>query len=107
MSGQKRPRKPVVEIPVVLNEPISLIQQELDRFQNQVNDILAAMESINLVSIQDAEERLKATNTKVMISLKLPQLLASLDDLKNRAKLKSEDIKGSKDISPLEGGMLN
>ncbi len=86
---------------------VSLIASELERFQRQVNEILAAMESINLLSITEVEDRLSATKTKLEIGLKLPMLLTALDDLKNRAKLKSEDIKGNKSLSPLEDGTLD
>jgi len=103
-SRKRQPKKEVVSQP---NEEVSLIARELEKFQKQVEEIQSALESINLMTIEDVEERLKAINAKVTIGLKVPQLLAALDDLKNRAKLKSEDIKGSKDISPLEGGMLN
>lgn len=94
--------------PVVAVQPneLSLIDAELHRFSNQVNEILLSMESINLLTIQDPEERLKATNTKLGIGLKLPLLISALDDLRNKAKLKAEDIKGSKDISLLESGIL-
>lgn len=84
----------------------SLINPELIRFTNQVNEILAAMESINLLKIEDIDERLKSTKTKLEIGLKLPILLGALDDLRNKAKLKAEDVKGNKNISLLESGAL-
>lgn len=102
MERRKQARKP----PAQTNEEVSLIQEELGRFQKEVNSILTAMESINLMAIEDHEARLKSINTKVMIGIKLPQLLSALDDLKNKAKLKVESIKGSKDISLLESGQL-
>lgn len=105
MTSRKRQSKK--EVNQQPNEEVSLIARELEKFQKQIEEIQSALESINLMTIEDVEERLKAINAKVMIGLKMPQLLAALDDLKNRAKLKSEDIKGSKDISPLEGGMLD
>lgn len=87
-------------------EDVSLIHKELQRFEKEVESILKSIESIDLLTIEDTEERLKATNMKVTISIKLPQLLASLDDLRNKAKLKTEQIKGNKDISLWESGAL-
>lgn len=101
-SKQPARKKPVQEA----NAEPSLVDQELVRFTKQVNEILGAMESINLLRIEDVEERLKAIKTKLEIGLKLPLLIAALDDLRNRAKLKAENIKGNKDISLLESGAL-
>lgn len=91
----------------VKDEEISLIEEELKAFTAQVNEILAAMKSIRLLQMEDDEARLKAIQTKVNISLKLPELLSALDDLRNKAKLKTESIRGSKNISLLESGALS
>lgn len=88
-------------------EEVSQIAPELDRFHRQVNEILTSMESINLLAIPEQDDRLSATKVKLDIGLKLPQLLQSLDDLRNRAKLRAEDIKGKKSLSPLEDGTLD
>lgn len=106
MTSKTR-RKKQTEIQDQVNEEVSLIAPELERFQKQVNEILASMESINLLAITETEDKLAATKTKLDISLKLPQLLSALDDLKNRAKIKGEDIKGNKTLSPLEDGTLD
>ena len=107
----KAPRKTktqLLEQPVQLSsgEP-SLIEVELARFSKQVNELLTSLESVNLMTIKDPEERLKATKSKMDIELKLPVLLASLDELRNKAKLKAENIKGNKNISLLESGALD
>lgn len=103
MSSKQPVRKKIVQ---EANAEPSLVDQELIRFTKQVNEILGAMESINLLRIEDVEERLKSIKTKLEIGLKLPLLIAALDDLRNRAKLKAENIKGNKDISLLESGAL-
>lgn len=84
----------------------SLIESELQRFSRQVDEIFAALESVNLLAIEDANDRLKATKEKLALELKMPILLTALDDLRNRDKLKSESIKGNKDISLLESGEI-
>lgn len=99
-------KRKVGQGPSVNSEDVSLIDRELTRYSAQVNEILASLESINLLSIQDPEDRLKATISKQNVALKLPILLQGLDDLRTRAKLKSEDIRGSKNISLLESGAL-
>lgn len=99
-------KRKVGQGPSVNSEDVSLIDRELTRYSAQVNEILASLESINLLSIQDPEDRLKATISKQNVALKLPILLQGLDDLRTKAKLKSEDIRGSKNISLLESGAL-
>ena len=102
-----RPRKPkvlIAETQVLSTD--SLVDPELQRFSTQVNELLTSLESVDLMKIKDPEERLKATKAKIDIQLKLPLLISALDDLRNRAKLKAENIKGNKNISLLESGQL-
>lgn len=89
------------------DEESSLISKELIKFEKQVAEIQDALESINLKSIEDIEERLKAINSKIAAQLKLPQLLSALEDLKNKHQVRADAIKGNKSFSPLEDGTLD
>ena len=84
----------------------NLISLELQRYEKQIKEIQDSLESINLLEIEDIEERLKSTMTKENILKNLAPLLVILRDLKADAKVKNGDIKGSKNLSPLEDGSL-
>lgn len=90
-----------------MEENKSLIDSELARYEKQVKEIQDALESIKLMEIEDAEERLKAIIAKQNAMLKLPSLLNSLEELRSKHKLKSEDVKGNRFLSPLEDGTLD
>lgn len=94
-------------VPITNEEPISLIKKELDRFQKQVDELFQVLESVVLLEIEDPEDRLKAADGKLKIQKQLPQLLLELDNLKNREQTKSEDVRGSASLSPLENGLLD
>lgn len=85
----------------------SLISRELSRYQAQIDELYDALESIKLKDILDPEDMLKAALGKQNLLLKLPLLIAELDNLKNRNKIKTDDIKGNKTLSPLEDGTLD
>ncbi|TXH08750.1 MAG: hypothetical protein E6R03_17710 [Hyphomicrobiaceae bacterium] len=85
----------------------SLISKELARYQAQIDELFEALESIKLKDITDPEDKLKAALGKQNMMLKLPLLIAELDNLKNRNKIKTDDIKGNKTLSPLEDGTLD
>ena len=85
----------------------SLVSKELSRYQKQIDELFEALESIKLKDIVDAEDKLKAALGKQNLMLKLPLLIAELDNLKNRNKIKTDDIKGNKSMSPLEDGTLD
>ncbi len=85
----------------------SPIAKELARYQRQIDELYDALESIKLKEISDPEDMLKAALGKQNLMLKLPQLLIELENLKNRNKIKTDDIKGNKTLSPLEDGTLD
>lgn len=85
----------------------SLIARELSRYQSQIDELFEALEDIKLKSITDPEDKIKAAIAKQNLMIKLPLLIAELDNLKNRNKVKGDDIKGNKTLSPLEDGSLN
>lgn len=87
--------------------PPSPIAKELERYQAQIDELYEALESIKLKEIADPEDMLKAALGKQNLMLKLPQLLIELENLKNRNKVKTDDIKGNKTLSPLEDGTLD
>lgn len=89
---------------VSLTSPIA---KELTRYQRQIDELYDALESIKLKEIADPEDMLKAALGKQNLMLKLPQLLIELENLKNRNKIKTDDIKGNKTLSPLEDGTLD
>ena len=83
------------------------IDPELAKYEKQINEIYTVLESINPLAILDTEERLKATKLKMEILTKMEIPLGILDRLRSKDKLKTEQIKGNKDISPLEDGSLD
>lgn len=88
-------------------QPKSQIAKELERYQRQVDELFEALEAIDLKKIEDPEDKLKAAKGKQDLMLKMPLLIAELDNLKNRNKVKTDDIKGNKVLSPLEDGTLD
>lgn len=103
-TKKKKSKKEVVE---EVDEITSAVSSELARLELQVADILSSLESVKLLEIEDIEARMKATQLKVNIQLKLPELIGALEILRNKAKVNTEDIKGSKNLSPLEDGTLD
>lgn len=89
------------------DEDKSLIEPELRRYEEQIHQIYQVLDSVNPLAIQDIEERLKSVKLKADLLVKLPTLLKSLEDLRERNKLKSEQIRGARDVSPLEDGTLD
>lgn len=87
--------------------PKSQIAKELQRYQRQVDELFEALEAIDLKKIEDPEDKLKAAKGKQDLMLKMPILIAELDNLKNRNKVKTDDIKGNKVLSPFEDGTLD
>ena len=85
----------------------SPIAKELARFQRQIDEIQDALEAVKLSDIDDPEAKLKAIIAKQNAMLKLPQLLSDLEMLKNKHKVKTDDVKGNKSLSPLEDGTLD
>ncbi len=89
------------------SEDKTLIEPELKKFEKQLSEIDTALDSVNPMAVLDMEERLKLVDLKIRIMGKKPILLAALDSLRTKDKLKVEQIKGNKDISPLEDGSLD
>jgi hypothetical protein len=86
---------------------VSNIALELERYEKQIKEIQDALESIKLLEIEDLEERLKAIIAKENALKNLGPLIDQLDVLRNKNKIKQDDIKGSKNLSPLEDGTLD
>lgn len=84
----------------------SLISVELIKFEEKINEIYDSLDSVNPLTIEEAEERLKAVKLKMDILQKLPVLLKALEDLRTSAKNRVEDIRGGKELSPLEEGLI-
>lgn len=105
--AKKKPIQEEPEIQAQSSKPGSNIEPELKRFEKQVNELLKVLESVDLMTIDDMEDRLKAAQAKLKIQLDLPKVLSALDDLRNKAKLRAEDVKGNKSLSPLEDGTLD
>lgn len=88
-------------------ESVTIIDTELAKFEKNIKEIETILDSINPLAVADIEERAKVLKLKMDILYKLPPLYASLDTLRTKDKLKTEQIKGNKDISPLEDGSLD
>lgn len=85
---------------------LSIIEEELNKFEQKIEEIYTSLDSVNPLSIPEPEERLKTVKLKMDILDKLPKLLKALSDLRENAKNKAEDIRGAKELSPLESGLL-
>lgn len=99
--------KEVIKSEVIPEEEKTNIDEELQKFENNIAQINLVLDSINPLSIIDIEERAKILKLKMDILYKLPPLLASLDNLREKKKIKDSQIKGNKDLSPLEDGSLD
>lgn len=88
-------------------EDESLIKTELKLLEGEIEEIFKVLNSIDPMTIDDIEERLKALKLKMDIQLKLPTMLNSLDNLRNKERIKAESIIGGRDMSPLEDGLLD
>lgn len=91
---------------------VSIIEVELKKYENQVNEIYDILNDIKLKEIDDIEDRLKATSQKMKILEQLPSLLEKLEILRNKDKerkneINKKNIKGNKDLSLLEMGTLD
>jgi hypothetical protein len=86
---------------------VSNIAKELKRLESQIEDIYQGLESIVLKDIEEPEARIRAATAKAGALKLIPVLLTALDDLRNKNKLKQDDIKGSASLSPLDDGTLN
>lgn len=84
----------------------SLISKELARFEFQLNEQFAVLESIDPMDIIDIENRLKASKLKIELLQKLPALMSQLDELKTKEDVKIK-AKGSRELSPVETGELD
>lgn len=84
----------------------SLISKELARFEFQLNEQFAVLESIDLMDILDVEDKLKASKLKIDLLQKLPALMSQLDELKTKEDIKIK-AKGSRELSPVETGELD
>lgn len=85
----------------------SLIAKELARFEDQIKELQDELAGIKLKDIIDPEDKLKAMMGKANLMLKIPLLLDELERLRNKSKIKTDDIKGNKSLSPLEDGTLD
>lgn len=99
--------KEIIKSEVIPEEEKTNIDEELQKFENNIVQINLVLDSINPLSIIDIEERAKILKLKMDILYKLPPLLASLDNLREKKKIKDSQIKGNKDLSPLEDGSLD
>lgn len=84
----------------------SLISKELARFEFQLNEQFAVLESIDPMDILNIEDRLKASKLKIDLLQKLPALMSQLDELKTKEDIKIK-AKGSRGLSPAETGELD
>lgn len=91
----------------IIPEDDSEISNEIRRFSAQLNEQFLVLESIKPIDIDDIEARLKASKLKIELMQKLPTLMAQLDELKNKEKVKKEQVRGSRDLSPVDDGSLN
>jgi predicted nucleic acid-binding Zn-ribbon protein len=86
---------------------VSPINKELARFEGQIKEMQDAIESVKLKSITDPEDLLKAITAKAKAMQLIPALLDELERMRNKSKVKTDDIKGNKTLSPLEDGTLD
>ncbi len=96
----------VIATETLKKESEGLIDHELLKFELQVKEIQDALETIKFDLILDVEDRLKAINSKIVALTKLGPLLTLLEDLRTKAKTKADQVKGGRDLSPLEDGSL-
>lgn len=88
-------------------EEESPIAKELIKYQKQVNEIQNAIESVKLMEIEEMSKRLTATEKKLDLMMKLPQLLTALRDLKSSPELTAANVRGSTALSALDKGELD
>lgn len=110
-KGAKKPskNKKVKKSSVVVHDStkeLSMIEEELNKFEQKIEEIYTSLDSVDPLSILEPEDRLKTVKLKMDILDKLPKLLKALSDLRENAKHKAENIRGSKELSPLESGLL-
>jgi hypothetical protein len=91
----------------LIDEQTSSIAPEQRRLEDMVRKILDSMDSIDPMEAEDLEEQLKLTLGLQKLAENMPKLLMALEELRNKHKLKKEDIKGNKSLSPLEDGTLD
>lgn len=87
-------------------DPESSISNELRRHEATIREIQDSIDSVKLLQIEDAEDRLKATIAKQTALKNMGPLLKDLEDMRNRNKVNLDDVKGNKSLSPLENGTL-
>jgi len=91
----------------IITEELTYIDPELVKYEKQIREIDIVLDSINPLTIDDTEERLKALKLKMEILVKKEPLMDALNRLREKDKLKTDQIKGNKNISPLEDGSLD
>lgn len=91
----------------IITEELTYIDPELAKYEKQIREIDVVLDSINPLTIEDTEERLKALKLKMEILVKKEPLMDALNRLREKDKLKTDQIKGNKNISPLEDGSLD
>ena len=105
MPKEKSPKQELQASPAKDN--VTQVDAELKRLEAQVNELLEVLESIVLKDIPDIEDRLKAAEGKRKLIEGIPKLVQELDNLRNRHKVKADDVRGNKVLSPLEDGSLD
>jgi hypothetical protein len=95
------------EPPEEVTEERSIISPELKRLEATIKKIQDAADTINPLEEEDVETRIKVILGLQKVAEGQPKLLMALEELRNKHKLKNEDIKGSKALSPLEDGSLD
>lgn len=88
------------------SEPESLVEPELARLNATIKEIQDAIDTIKLLQITDLEEKIKAINAKITFTAKMTPIIAQVEDLRSKNKLKQDKIRGKKDISLLESGEI-
>jgi hypothetical protein len=90
-----------------MKEEKSNISKELKRLEVQIEKIYKAIESVDLLDIEDVDDRLRAAVAMQNALKGLPTILGSLEELRNKNKVSNNDIKGSAPLSPLDDGTLD
>lgn len=81
--------------------------KDIARMQANIDELLDVLDTVNLRGIKDVNERLEAAHSKYKLEIGIPKLIAEVDALRARNKLKAQDVRGNKVLSPLEDGSLD
>lgn len=84
-----------------IEEVVSPIKEEVDKFKAQIKEIQQASDDVRLKDIKDPKEKLNLTLQKMAIMEKLPKLLLALKELTESA-VSTMSVRGAQELSLIE-----